>query len=161
MSDQDPVDDQGFHKQIAASCNNAAWALVEKPVLDVTEVARLVTLAATASHHWNAIGTPSNIAHAGVLFAWAPARAGSGPAAVHVAGAALAFSEAGDTAPWERAFAHAAMAAACHANDDTDGYRRHYAKAQELASQLSGDDAQYFQAAFRTVPIGPGGEQAQ
>jgi hypothetical protein len=53
---------------------------------------------------------------------------------------------------WERAFAHAAMAASLHCAGDQDGHRRHYSEAQQLESKLAPGDLKLFQAAFRNVP---------
>lgn len=143
-----------MQRGIASKCNNEAWALIEQPCLDETEVTQLLTLAATARHHWHEVGDQGAIAHADLLFAWALARAGVAGAAVQLADKALSHFEDGG-AIWERAFAHAAMAAACRANDDTDGYQRHCSRAEELGAQLSGADASYFHAAFDTVSERP------
>ncbi len=67
------------------------------------------------------------------------------------------FTDQGET--WELAFAHAAKASACAARGDRDGLKGHYAQAEELGSTLSGPDAVYFSAAFKTVPR-PDGDRA-
>ncbi len=143
-----------FHRKTAATCNNAAWDLLERAELDAAELSELITLAATARFHWNKVGTPGNIAHADLLFAWALARAGSGSAALHLAQQTLAHFNSPESAPWERAFAHAAMAAACDCCGDQSGLQQHRAHAEELGSQLSEKNAAAFQAAFMTLPLG-------
>ncbi len=150
MPDQTPPSRLDLQKQIASKCNDAAWDLIEHPNLEPTDIAQLLTLSATARHHWHEVGTEANIAHADLLFAWALARAGVAKAADLLARGAMShFEESGAT--WERAFAHAAMAAACKAGDDMDGFKTHRATAEQLGTQLSGPDAKYFNAAFATL----------
>lgn len=149
MTSQAPTSDL---KSLASQCNNAAWDLIEKPDLTAGERADLVRLAGTASHCWSKIGTPSNIAHADLLFAWALARARAAAPAVDAAGRALAYFTQNPSKDWEKAFAHAAMAAAHHAAGDKDGHRWSYDEAQRLESTLALGDLKLFQAAFRNVP---------
>ena len=143
MPDQSPPSTLDLQKQIASKCNDAAWDLIEQPNLEPT-------LSATARHHWHEVGTPKNIAHADLLFAWALARAGVSKAAGPLARVAMShFEKSGAT--WERAFAYAAVAAACQADGDTDGFKKQRTKAEQLGAQLSGADAKYFYAAFATL----------
>lgn len=156
MSDRVEPGSSDMQRRVASKCNNAAWALIEQPELDAPDIARLLTLAATARHHWREIGDPGNVAHAELLFAWALARAGVAGASVFLADKALThFEDCGAT--WEQAFAHAAMAAACRAERDIDGFRSHCAKAEALGAALSPQEAEYFHAAFKTVVEKPGG----
>lgn len=150
MSDQVGPGSSDIQRRVASKCNDAAWALIEQPGLNSTDIAQLLTLAATARHHWHEIGNPGNVAHADLLFAWALARAGVAGASALLADKALSHFEDGG-ATWEQAFAHAAMAAACSADRDRDGFQRHYSKAEELGAELSHQDAVCFHAAFKTV----------
>ena len=150
MAEDQKMGVRDFHRITAAFCNNEAWSLLETPDLDATQTARLVTLAATARHHWHEVGTASNIAHADLLFGWALARAGASEAAMEAAHAALTYFNAEGSA-WERAFAEAAMAAAFRASEDEEGFVRHYSQAKALGDELDEDDAGYFQAAFKTL----------
>jgi hypothetical protein len=95
-----------------------------KPDLAIGECLALVRLAGTASHHWNAIGTPRNIVHADLLFSWALARAGAASPAVNAAGLALKYFTENQSKGSEMAFAHAAMAASLHCAGDQEGHRR-------------------------------------
>jgi len=150
-SDQVRPANSELHRRTAATCNDAAWNLIERSCLDAAGLTQLLTAAATARHHWREIGTPTNVAHADLLLAWAMARAGAGQPAMQLAGEAFSHFEA-HGATWERAFAHAAMAMACSAAGDADGLRRHRGEAARLGAELAGGDAAYFQAAFKTVP---------
>lgn len=150
MSDPVEPSSSDIRRSVASKCNDAAWALIEQTSLTSIDIAQLLTLAATARHHWHEIGNSSNVAHAELLFAWALARAGVAETSALLAGKALSHFE-NDGANWEQAFAHAAMAAACSAGRDTDGFQRHYSKAEELGAKLSQKDAVYFHAAFKTV----------
>ena len=80
-----------MQKRIASQCNDAAWALIEKPDLAAGECFALVRLAGTASYHWSAIGTAGNIALADLLFSWALARVGAAAPAVDAASCALRY----------------------------------------------------------------------
>src|SRR5687767_8418395 len=151
MSDASPSS-ADMHKRIASQCNDAAWDLIEKPELTASECCALVRLAGTASHHWSEIGTAGNIAHAELLLSWALARAGAAALAVDAAGRALRYFTETPSKDWERAFAHAAMAASLHCAGDQEGHRRHYNEAQQLQSKLAPGDLKLFQAAFRNVP---------
>ena len=150
MTEDQKMGVSDFHRITAAFCNNEAWSLLETPELDAAQTARLVTLAGAARHHWHEVGTASNVAHADLLFGWALARAGAGDAAIEVARSALEFFDVEGSA-WERAFAEAAMAAACRASGDEEGFSRHYEQAEALGKGLDEDDAVYFQAAFKTL----------
>lgn len=140
-----------FQKREASNCNNAAWSPIEKVDLEPADILRLLALAATARHYWHEVGNPNNIAHADLLLAWAMARAGASGAATDLADTALSyFEEAGEA--WELAFAHAAKAVTCAAEDDIEGLRHHYSKGEELGRKLTDPDAGIFDAAFKTVP---------
>ncbi len=136
----------------AAFCNDQAWILIEKPQLNADELAKLLTMAGTARHLWQKIGTESNRAHADLLFSWSLARAEISKAAFSVASGVLSyFSEHGQI--WEQAFAHGAMAAASVACGKKETHEHHYMRAKELGEALSGPDAKYFTAAFSTIPM--------
>ncbi len=151
MSETSPSNSEML-KRIASQCNNAAWDLIEKPDLTASERCALVRLAGAASHHWSEIGTAGNIAHADLLFAWALARAGAAAPSVDAAERALRYFTETPSKDWEKAFAHAAMAASLHCAGNPGGHRRHYSEAQELGSKLAPGDLKLFQAAFRNVP---------
>jgi hypothetical protein len=151
MSDGAPSGAE-MQKRIASRCNDAAWNLIEKPELEPGECLALVRLAGTAAYHWSEIGTEHNVAHADLLFSWALARAGAAAPAVDAAGRALKYFTEKQSKDWERAFAHAAMAASLHSAGDLQGHQRHYAEAQRLEGNLAPGDLKLFHAAFRNVP---------
>src|SRR5262245_58442652 len=130
-----PSSDSSIRRRIASQCNDAAWNLIEKPELETGECLALVRLAGTAAHHWGEIGTESNIAHADLLLSWALARAGAAAPAVDAADRALKHFAEKPSKDWERAFAHAAMAASLHCAGDQEGHHRHYKAAQQLRSK--------------------------
>ena len=74
-----------YFKNEASTCNNGARTLIEQRSLDADGIVRLLTLAATARHHWHAEGSLRNVARADLLFAWALARAGVSEAATVLA----------------------------------------------------------------------------
>jgi hypothetical protein len=142
---------EAWERRIAAQCNNAAWDLIERPTLETREIAELVRLAATASYHWQRIGTLANIAHADLLFSWAASRAGAGPIAADAASRALSYFTKNASERWELAFAHAAMAIASHCNGDSNGHKCHYEAAKAVGDTLPSKEASIFLAAFRSV----------
>ncbi len=149
MSAQDP--DNAWHRQTAARSNNAAWTLLEQVDLSDPDKAALVTAAATARHHWYLVGDDGAKAHADLLLGWAMARAGSGGTALNLTKTALDYFETSGAEDWELAFAHAARAAAFWAAEDGEKCRLSCASAEGFGSKLTGDDATYFHAAFRTI----------
>ena len=152
MSNASAPDTAAWHRRLAVQSNNAAWDLIEREQLDAGECAELVRLAATASTHWKEIGNADNIASAELLFGWALARSGAGPAAVDAAGRAFAHFSAKQSDPTAMAFPHAAMAIALFSAGDRDGHRRHYLEARRIGESLPAQERRYFEAAFRTVP---------
>ena len=133
--------EQAALKSAAGLANNRAWTLLEDAGSDASE---LLALAAGARALWVRAGTSRQIAHADLLFGWAAARAGATELAGEATLSALAHFEAEGAEDWELAFAHAACAAA---GQETG----HYAKARDFGAKLTGPDAKYFQAAFRTL----------
>ena len=141
-----------MQKQIASLCNNAAWDLIEKPDLTASECFDLLRLAGTASYLWSEIGTCHNIAHADLLFSLALSRAGAGALAVGAAERALKYFTESQSEDWERAFAHAAMAASHCCAGNEEGHLQYYKEAQLLENKLMSDELKIFQPAFRNIP---------
>ena len=152
MSDASAPDTVAWHRRLAVQSNNAAWDLIERERLDAGDCAELVRLAATASSHWKEIGTADNIASADLLFGWALARSGAGPAAVDAAGRAFAHFSAKNSGATAMAFPHAAMAISLFSAGDGKGHRRHYLEARRIGDSLPAKDRRHFEAAFRTLP---------
>ena len=152
MSDASAPDPVAWHRRIAVQSNNAAWDLIERENLNAGECAELLRLAATAASHWKEIGNADNIASADLLFGWALARSGAGPAAVDAAGRAFAHFSAKQSGATAMAFPHAAMAIALFSAGDREGYLRHYLEAGQIGGSLPANDRKYFEAAFRTLP---------
>lgn len=138
-------------KRIAATCNNEAWDILELDNPDLGQIARLVACAATAQFHWHLVGTENNKAYADLLMAWALARAGVGAVALPLARETLSHFERSSSADWEMGFAHAAVAAASMAQNDREGFERHYSRADSIGQNLTGPEASHFHAAFRTL----------
>jgi len=152
MSEPSSIRQESWHRRIAANCNNAAWDLIEQPNLTPGQLHELFRLAATASYHWQIVGTATNIAHANLLYSWAAARSGAGSIAVDSARLALAHFSDNPSEDWERAFAHAAMAISLHCFGDQDSYRHHYLEAERIGATLAVENSELFQIVFRGVP---------
>ncbi|MEO0989598.1 MAG: hypothetical protein AAFX00_01465 [Pseudomonadota bacterium] len=154
-------DEARYHQAVADECHGMAWDLIEQIELSPEDTARLAQLASAALYHRKFFGRASGNAHATLLFAWAMARCGAGEVALQAGQQALEFFEGNLSKDWERAFAHAAMATACHAAVDVEGYMHHYQTAHRLMQRLRQDEAGNFMAAFRTVPSFPPAELVQ
>lgn len=139
----------GVLKRCAASANNAAWDLLEDPGSDP---ARTLQSAAAAREIWGRIGTRYQIAHADLLLAWAAARAGAPETSVALAGSALEILAADSGTAFDKAIAHAAMAAALYASGDMRGFADQKAQALIAAERLEAADRKYFERPFRTLP---------
>ena len=134
-------------KSAAAWANNRAWTLLEDTNSDASE---LLALAAGARELWARAGTAGQIAHADLLYGWAAARAGAMKLAAEATQAALTHFSSKGAEDWEMALAHAACAAA---GRDVADVTAHFAKAREYGAKLTGQDAKYFEAAFRTLDV--------
>jgi hypothetical protein len=153
MPEQPTGDLQKWHRHFAGTANNRAWTLCEQSGLTPEDHAELLDAAHAAAYHWRAIGTPAQIAHANLLLGRTHALLGHGTLAMHYAIAAFEAFQAGDAAPWERAFAHAILANAAAAADDSALHAQHYAEAQTLGESLTDpEDRQIFAATFKQIP---------
>ncbi len=135
-------------------CNNMAWDLIEKSDLTANECFDLLRLTGAASYHWSEVGTSRNIAHADLLFSLALSQAGvgAGALAVDVADRTLRYFTENQSEDWERAFAHAAMAASYYCAGNEEGHYQHYNEAQLLEDKLAAGDLKVFQTIFRNIP---------
>ncbi len=152
MSDEMSHQEAEWHRSLAIQNNNSAWDLVERPTLDDVEMMQLVTAASVAQFHWYAVGTPSNKAHADMLFSLAMSKTGCGEIALVAGTSALRYFDENSSQDWERAFANAAMAYAFHCKRDVEQYCRFYATAKELGSRLNPSERTAFDATFRLIP---------
>src|SRR5262245_17307617 len=133
MTEQ-PTDEERrtWHRRFAIETNNRSWALVEKPELNERERQELLSTAYSSAHHWATIGTDRNQALADLLLSFVHFRLGHADLARSNAVRTLAYFEQTPGEPWERAFVHAAMAAAASLAGDRDGHAAHYATASEI-----------------------------
>ena len=138
MSDQPaPEEINAWHKRFAASCNNSAWNLIEKPERTAAEGREMIYLAYAAAYHWSVVGTPVNHARAEILLAHALALFGKGDDAKEYARSALSFFEAGNGEDWDIPFAHLEMALAAASQGDYDRHRLHYDLARSTGEVIS------------------------
>jgi hypothetical protein len=91
-----------------------------------------------------------------MLLALSHARLGHPQLARSHAASTFSFFESGASEPWERAFSHAAMAAAAAINEDREGHALHYARASEIGDSLDTEEKAIFMATFSRIPR-PGG----
>jgi hypothetical protein len=149
-----PTDDErrAWHRRFAVDANNRAWALVEQAELAPSDREELLRAAYASAHHWGQVGTSQQHALAALLLAIAHARLGHADLARHHATAGSAYFDGRASEPWERAFAHAAMAAAASVAGDTEGHAKHYRLAREIGATLDVEDRTIFSATFCRIP---------
>ncbi|MCB9520843.1 MAG: hypothetical protein H6699_08210 [Myxococcales bacterium] len=123
----------------AIECNNRGWDLVERAERSAAETEEMVIAASTAAYHWRRVGTPLNVARADMLLALALAFAGA-PQASEVAARQLAFYDEAGCEDWERALAHAAVAAAARASGDDARFGEQLGLARAARNRVESDD---------------------
>lgn len=144
---------QTWQKRLASQANNRAWTLAEQTTRTAADDAEMIDAAHAARHLWRQLGVESSCAHADMLLGHVHALTGHGRSAMTFASAAQAYFLGRDSAPWERAFAHAVLANAAYADRQVDLHRSEYAAAQAAAEALTDpEDRQLFNATFAVVP---------
>lgn len=154
MTSAPPEDEVSrWHRRFAVDANNRAWALCEKPDLTPLEATELLYAAYAAAHHWSKVGTAEHAARAEMLLGHAHALLGHAGLAMRFATAAFDAIAARESAPWERAFAHAVLANAAASAGDWPLYREHYTKARQVGESLHDpEERDIFRATFDRIP---------
>ncbi|MCW3050849.1 MAG: hypothetical protein JWN14_19 [Chthonomonadales bacterium] len=153
MSEQPSVEERKkWHRYFGVECNNRAWHLADSETRSTEEDTEMLHTAHAAALHWAAQGVALNNARAEMLLGHVYALLGEGGSAMRYARASFDFLAAHDSLDWEMAFAHAILAHAAVAANDTALYRAHYAKADEIGAILGEEDRAIFRKTFAVIP---------
>lgn len=154
MSGQELSDEsRQWHREVAMSCNNRAWALSvqDRSPLEDRE---MLDAAHASAWHWNLIGTELNRMRATMLLAEVHAQLGHGKTAMGLATTMRAFFLASEATPdWELAFTHAIYARCAHAAGETALHRSAYREAVDALSAVADEeDRRIVAQTFDQVP---------
>ena len=142
-----------WHRRFGAGANDRAWTLTEQSSLSPSEESELLDAAHAAAFHWRQIGSESEVAHAELLLGRAHALLGNGMLAMRFARSAFDAIVAQSAQDWELAFAHAVLADAGAAAEDSSLHSEHYAEAKRIGDSLAGPNRDLFLATFIRIPI--------
>jgi hypothetical protein len=143
-----------WHRRFGIECNNRAWRLSEASSRSNAEDEEMLHAAHAAALHWSKVGTELNAARAEMLLGHVYALLGHGGLAMRYARASFDYFASRDTEPWEIAFAHAVLANAASAADESETHARHYAVARQTGLSLENlEERRIFEATFARVPI--------
>lgn len=138
MSDRpSPEETAGWQKRLAAQANNRAWALAESTSRSPEEDEEMLQAAHAAMYFWKIVGNASNRAHAAQLLAHAYGLLKLPNPARHYLKQSQPFFLEQESAPWERAFAHAVAANVAAAAGEFEPHARHYREAERLVAALA------------------------
>lgn len=148
-----PEETAAWQKRLAAQANNRAWSLAESLSRTPDEDEDMLHAAHAAMYFWKIVGTPSNRAHAAQLLAHVYALLKLPNPAQHYLNQSLPFFLDHDSAPWERAFAHAIAAHVASAAGKSEAHSRHYVEAHRLLDTLPDpQDREILAATIRVIP---------
>jgi hypothetical protein len=154
MSDQRNDEDiQKWQRWFAVECNNRAWRLSEAPSRSPAEDNEMLNAAHAAAFHWSKIGTEVHAARVAMLLGHVHALLGQGTVAMRYAKTSFDSVTSRESPDWEIALAHAVLANAASAVNDTVLHSHHYAQAQRIGLALpNAEERGIFEATFSRIP---------
>ena len=148
-----PEDVAVWQRRLASQANNRAWTLAEMPGRSAEQGEKMLHAAHAAMYFWNIVGTPSQHAHAALLLAHVYALLKLPEPAAHYLSRSLPRLTQRESAPWERAFAHAVAANVASAERNAAAHAKHYSEAMAAAAQMTDPKTrELFNATLRVVP---------
>lgn len=142
-----------WQRRLAAQANNRAWTLAEMPARSAEQDEEMLHAAHAAMYVWNIVGTPSHHAHAALLLAHVYALLKLREPAARYLSRSLPHLAQCESAPWERAFAHAVAANVASAEGNAAAHAKHYSEAMAAAAQMTDPETrELFNATLRVVP---------
>ena len=148
-----PEDVAVWQRRLASQANNRAWTLAEMPGRSAEQGEQMLHAAHAAMYFWNIVGTPSQHAHAALLLAHVYALLKLPEPAAHYLSRSLPHLTQRESAPWERAFAHAVAANVASAERNAAAHAKHYSEAMAAAAQMTDPETrELFNATLRVVP---------
>ena len=145
-------DRKQWHRRFAVEANNRAWTLTEQPHLTADERAELLDAAHAAAHHWNQIGTATQVAQAELLLGRVHAILGHADLALQYATSAFNAITSSGADPSQAAFAHAILANAAAVSGHAELHAEHYSQARALGETLGARDRDLFRATLDLIP---------
>jgi hypothetical protein len=139
---------------LASQANNRAWTLAEMPDRSAEQGEEMLHAAHAAMYFWNIVGTPDHHAHAALLLAHVYALLKLPEPAAHYLSRSMPHLTRRESAPWERAFAHAVAANVASASGDAAAHATHHSEAMAAAAQMTDPETrELFNATLRVVPM--------
>ena len=132
--------DESTQRRLAARCFNHAWTLMESPDRGEAGDRVLLEVAAASRLHWRLVGGEVELARAAWLLSRVHAVLGEPAAALREGEACLAIVESAGLGPFDRAFAHEAIARARHQGGDRQGAATARAAGEAAAVEIDADD---------------------
>lgn len=126
-----------WHKHFAASCFNACWDLLDKPVRTPAEEQKMLALTHASRCHWDEIGGPQEFSIGDWQIARVYAVLGNPELAVRYGQSALQWAKEHDLPPFCVAYGHEAIARGLALTADTQGVAAHVAAAREVAETIT------------------------
>ncbi len=133
-------DDVAVHRLIAARCFNHAWTLMERPDRDEEADRLLRDLAHASRLHWRYAGGGVESARAAWLLSRVHVVLGEPESALEEALASLKIAEAENLGPFDRGFAHEAIARALLLAGDRQGAATARAAGESMAVEVVEDE---------------------
>lgn len=135
------ADAPALHRPLGVACHNMAWDLHDRgDARSAEETAAMLECAAGSKQHWSKAGTWLEIERGDYDLARCHLAAGQLDPALDHAGQCLATCMQNDAPPYERVFAHEALALVQHARGDRAASAQHVAEAQAAFAQLDAGD---------------------
>lgn len=129
-----------MHEASAKLCFNQTWELLEKTDRSADENDLMLHRAHCSMHHWLHIGQPKHYARGNWLLSRVYAVVGQGDLAIHFGRKCATMCDDHDLSPFDRAYAHEALARGFATAGQSDQAQHHLERAKSLAPSI--DDEQ-------------------
>jgi DNA-binding transcriptional MerR regulator len=140
-------------RKLAADLFNGVWALMETEDRTPAQDDRMLHMAHASRHHWEAVGTPVNLARGEWLCSRVYAVLGRGEPSLHHARRVLELCEEHGIGDWDLAFAHEALARASAVAGDGTASEEALGRARAAAEDIADPrDRELLEADLRTIP---------
>lgn len=148
--------DAATHRRLAAGCFNHAWTLMEREDRDAEGDRLLLEVAHASRLHWRHVGEDVHLARAAWLLSRVLAVLGHHEQALDEGRHCLAIVDAAGLGPFDRAFAHEAIARARHLAGDRQGAADALAAAHIAAVEIAeGADREWVRRNLAALDVPP------
>lgn len=143
-------------RRLAADLFNGVWTLMEKEDRTRDEDDRMIHMAHASRYHWEAVGTPANLARGEWQCSRVYAVLGRGEPSLHHARRVLDICQENDIGDWDLAFAYEAIARAYAVSGDPQAARDYTEQALAAADDIAEDEERALvMADLETIPGQP------